>query len=305
MDTGLWKYMAKNNGPHKVKDLAAAVGVDATLLGKTRSRLNPYTSASIRNGLTLSILARLMRHLGAMGYLKETDVDEYQATNFTRSLGIDIIGDGYLAMLGCTGAGPLRFHEYARKTGYKNPTDATNTSMMHAYGTDKDMFAWQQSLGFGEHFNNHMGGYRQGRPPWCGPNFYPVKERLIDGADTSPDAPFLVDIGGSIGHDLAEFKRLNPDHPGKLILEDLPRVIGQIKELDPAIERREYDFHTPQPVKGKLPPVFRLDSPSPHALPRSGFSLENLTQVVGLAADIEFSRCPRILHALLPARLAR
>lgn len=122
--------------------------------------------------------------------------------------------------------------------------------MMYAYSTEKDMFAWQQSLGYGTHFNHHMGGYRQGRPPWMAPGFYPVRENLIEGADESPDAPFIVDIGGSVGHDLAEFKRRHPNTPGKLILQDLPVVIGQIKDLDSEIQRMEYDFHTEQPVKG-------------------------------------------------------
>lgn len=45
------------------------------------------------------------------------------------------------------------FHEYARERGWKNPTDAKDTSMMFAYKTDKDMFAYQQELGYGPHFN--------------------------------------------------------------------------------------------------------------------------------------------------------
>lgn len=39
--------------------------------------------------------ARTMRHLGAMGYIEETAVDEYKPTNFSKSLAIPIIGDGY------------------------------------------------------------------------------------------------------------------------------------------------------------------------------------------------------------------
>jgi hypothetical protein len=42
-----------------------------------------------------------------------------------------------------------------------------------------------------------------------------VKERLIDGADISSEAPFLVDIGGNVGYDLAEFKRYCPILPRK------------------------------------------------------------------------------------------
>jgi hypothetical protein len=122
--------------------------------------------------------------------------------------------------------------------------------MMYAYGTTMDTFAWQQSLGYGTHFNDHMRGYAFGSLPWMDDNFYPVKERLIDDAETDPDAPFLVDIGGNVGHDLELFHRFYPIVPGKLILQDLPVVIGQIQNLDPSVLRMEYDFHTKQPVKG-------------------------------------------------------
>lgn len=97
-----------------------------------------------------------------------------------------------------------------------------------------------------------MRGYRQGRLPWMAPGFFPVKERLIDGLDTSKDPVLLVDIGGSVGHDLEEFTKYHGDAPGKLILQDLPAVITEIKDLNPRITPMEYDFHTEQPVKGTI-----------------------------------------------------
>ena len=39
-----------------------------------------------------------MRHICAMGYLKEVAADTYELTNFTRSMSIPIIGDGYPCM---------------------------------------------------------------------------------------------------------------------------------------------------------------------------------------------------------------
>lgn len=146
----------------------------------------------------------------------------------------------------------MKFHEFVRKRGWRTPTDAKDTSLMYAYGTDKNVFAWLQSLGYSTYVNDHMGGYRLGRMPWMAPAFYPVKERLIDGASTVPDSPFLVDIGGNVGHDLTEFRRYYPNTPGKLILQDLPVVIGQIEDLDRTITCMGYDFHNEQPVKGKL-----------------------------------------------------
>ncbi len=39
-----------------------------------------------------------MRHMAAMGYIIETGQDEYKPTNFSSSLSIPVIGDGYTCM---------------------------------------------------------------------------------------------------------------------------------------------------------------------------------------------------------------
>lgn len=44
------------------------------------------------------LTGRLMRHLGAMGYITEVAVDTYQPTNYSRALSLPAIGNGYLAM---------------------------------------------------------------------------------------------------------------------------------------------------------------------------------------------------------------
>lgn len=59
-----------------------------------------------------------------------------------------------------------------------------------------------------------VGGYRQGRLPWMHPTLYPVEKTLFEGADTSPDAPLVVDVAGGLGHDIDEFKQHYPNHPG-------------------------------------------------------------------------------------------
>lgn len=81
-------------------------------------------------------------------------------------------------------------------------------------------------------------------------DFFPVQEKLLNGFDQSEDATLLVDIGGSFGHDIGEFRRKFPDAPGRLVLQDLPVVIDQITKLDEKIERTKYDFFTEQPIKG-------------------------------------------------------
>lgn len=44
------------------------------------------------------MIGRLLRHAAAMGHLQEVRQDEYKLSNFTRSLSLDVIGDGYLAL---------------------------------------------------------------------------------------------------------------------------------------------------------------------------------------------------------------
>ncbi|KAE8151969.1 O-methyltransferase [Aspergillus avenaceus] len=227
VDSGLWALMARNgDNPQKVTDLSSSLGMDSKLL------------------------SRMMRHVSAMGLLVETGEDGYQPTNYTKALSLPQIGHGYLGVTACTGAAALKFHEYSRKRGWMNPTDSQDTPLMYAYGTDKTVFHWVQDCGYGKHLNDYLSAYKLGRPIWADPSVYPVKERLIDGADASPDAPFLVDIGGNVGYDLERFHGRFPNAPGRLILQDLPMMIHQIKSLDPAIVRMEYDFHTEQPVKG-------------------------------------------------------
>ncbi|PQE16387.1 catechol o-methyltransferase protein [Rutstroemia sp. NJR-2017a BVV2] len=157
-------------------------------------------------------------------------------------------GANYVCRTCTTGAAALKFHEYSRKNGWQNPTDSKHTALMHAYGTDKDMFSWIQSQGYGTYFNDHMAIYRP--VPWMSTGRFPIEEQLIDGADKSPNAPFWVDIGGCVGRDLMDLHHFYPQVPGKLILQDLPPVINEIKKINPAITAMEYDFLTEQPVKG-------------------------------------------------------
>ncbi|KAI1852959.1 hypothetical protein JX265_012848 [Neoarthrinium moseri] len=120
-----------------------------------------------------------------------------------------------------------------------------------AYGNEQNCFEYLRSIGYGQQVNNHMGGYRQGRLPWIHPSIYPVETTILAGADTSPDTTLIVDVAGGLGHDISEFQRMYPNHPGKFVLQDLPVVIADAeKTIDPRIECMGHDFLAEQPIKG-------------------------------------------------------
>ncbi|KAF2453061.1 S-adenosyl-L-methionine-dependent methyltransferase [Lineolata rhizophorae] len=228
MTIGVFPELAKDDGsPKKVSDLAKTLNCDEKLLG------------------------RLMRHLGTMAVIKETGPNEYKPTNFSTSLTIPVIGDGFPALAGGGMAAVYKFPAWLQKYGFKNPESTTEGPYQYAYDTHHNLFGYLMAHPpLGMQFNHHMGGYRQGRPSWMDPGFFPVEERLAAGADTAEGAALLVDLGGGHGHDINEFRRKHPDAPGRLILQDLPDVLAQITELDGKIERMGHDFLTEQPVKG-------------------------------------------------------
>ena len=68
--------------------------------------------------------------------------------------------------------------------------------------------------------------YGQGRPAWFQEGYYPIKDRMIQGADTTPESIFLVDLGCGSGHDASRLlQAMGSDVPGKVVLQDLPSVI--------------------------------------------------------------------------------
>jgi hypothetical protein len=145
----------------------------------------------------------------------------------------------------------LKLPDWLKKHGLRAPDDNRDCGTQLGYNTDLRFFDYlAANPGYTVRFMNNMSVYRQGRPSWMDPGFYPVQERLIQGLN--PDARLIVDVGGSTGHDLAEFIRKYPTVDAKFVLQDRREVIERARALvSPKIEPMVHDFFTEQPVKGK------------------------------------------------------
>ena len=83
--------MAKNDGiPKTSKDLAMALrfDIDSLSIG-----LLPIPRASAR--LMDTPTGRILGHLVAMGYIIQTNFDEFKPNNFSKALTIPVISAGY------------------------------------------------------------------------------------------------------------------------------------------------------------------------------------------------------------------
>lgn len=143
--------------------------------------------------------------------------------------------------------------EYLQAHEYANPQEYSRSPMQWAVG--QSQFEWlasnkdQQAL-----FNSYMASRRQGRPMWF--DTYPVG-RLLGQAVPYEDTVFLVDVGGNQGHDLCRFRQEYPHLPGKLILQDLPKVVEGVSGQESGVEVMGYSFLDPQPVRGARAYYFR------------------------------------------------
>ncbi|KAJ5637781.1 hypothetical protein N7490_007660 [Penicillium lividum] len=197
-------------------------------------------------GAEQELIVRLMRVMESLGLCKSPEFQVYKANEKTVAMtqpagrdGIPCIYDLTIPTLG-------KLPEYLRAHDYVNPQDYDHSPMQWAVG--QSQFEWlashkdKQKL-----FNSYMASRRQGRPMWF--DVYPVG-RLMGDATPFADTVFLVDIGGNQGHDLRQFRQKYKHLPGKLILQDLPKVLNGVSGRESDIEVMPYSFMEPQPVQG-------------------------------------------------------
>ncbi|MCJ1266694.1 hypothetical protein MMC22_006579 [Lobaria immixta] len=227
VEMGLFNVMVKADGGNvEIAELAASTGADALF--------------------TL----RLMRVLTAMNLFKEAEEGTYTATPLAGAF----IDDSPLAAaaihIGLMGEVLSKFPDYFRQNGYKSPGDAYSGPFQSAMGTKLHCFEWlMENPEHQKAFSNLMKATRLDRGDnWF--EFFPTEERFSHHSVLDASKPLLIDIGGGLGHDLMAFKANYPNIVGRLILQDLPMVIDNIKEIGPGLETMKYDFFTPQPIKG-------------------------------------------------------
>ena len=148
-----------------------------------------------------------------------------------------------------------QMHEFLAQTKYKNPEGPMGV-FQHAENTRLPLVPWLMQhpakltsfLTMLEGGPTMLEGGRFGRTEWF--EVFPAEKMLFEGARTNTeDSVLLVYVAG--GHGIHTFKDRFPNQPGRLVLQELPSAIDDIKDLHPDIVRMVYDVFTEQPIKGK------------------------------------------------------
>ncbi|PWY64783.1 S-adenosyl-L-methionine-dependent methyltransferase [Aspergillus sclerotioniger CBS 115572] len=236
IDLGIFRLLAESDQPKSVHELAHATGADILLLHTFHSLI---ISAE-----------RIMKHLGAINAVIETENGEYACNNFSHTLAHTKYADSFPVFMDCFYPTIFAIPKFLQQTNYRNPTNNHHSPFQLGIHTTHTFFeALADNPVLSAQFNNHMSIYHKGRTSWMDPGFYPV-DQLQGDCPLGKEDIFLVDVGGGKGHDLNELCTKWPTIPGRLILQDLPAVIAEATDLHPSIECMAHDFFTEQPVKG-------------------------------------------------------
>ncbi|KAI0129229.1 S-adenosyl-L-methionine-dependent methyltransferase [Hypoxylon sp. NC0597] len=248
-----WDIAWNHNWVNLATNGAIKTLIDAGIFTKwTEHGSRPQTSIELAK-LTETdpaLIRRLMRHLSAQHLLIETAEDTYEPTSWATTLGTDpafpaLYGSFYHDVATVVFGGMPSF---LKKTGYKNPTDATNGVIQHLQGSGTSFFQYIVSDSIrNKEFADAMGSYsKRNTTAWL--DVFPTDTLL---QDAKLDRPLVVDVGGSKGHDLEEFRLRHPEIPdGSLVLQDLPGVLRSVQITDKSVTKDPYDFFAPQPIMG-------------------------------------------------------
>lgn len=154
----------------------------------------------------------------------------------------------------------IKAPKYLRETNFRAPSEPTDGFVQYANQTKYNVFQFMETAPSWFHdFNLFMGSTMGAREYWH--EWYDVPGLFLGGFDPSRGTALLVDIGGGRGHDLVAFDntfgRSTAGYDGRLVLQDLPRVLENIPEteLSGKISKVGYDFFEEQPEKGQFHPA--------------------------------------------------
>ncbi|KAL8999601.1 MAG: hypothetical protein Q9169_001561 [Polycauliona sp. 2 TL-2023] len=219
----------------------------------------PVALLAQKTGYDALLIARIMRLVTYVGVADEVGENTYMANEMTRLINQPGLSGGekhHFDLFFPIGACLV---EYMRKTGvHQFPKDDTELSPFRYAHNGMHFFEYfDKTPEQRKYLDDYMAIRRVGLTTWF--ETFPMLQALCPATKTDHDSVLLVDVGGSWGHELVAFNQAHPHVHGRLILQDLPKVIEKVQREAPTpnVECMVYDFFTVQPIKGARAYYFR------------------------------------------------
>ncbi|EKG17481.1 O-methyltransferase family 2 [Macrophomina phaseolina MS6] len=213
-----------------------------------------YTELAAQLDAEPRLLKRLVGLLVARGILKQIGKDHVAHTKFSPIFADkESLAQWFQFFFYDQGFVTHHWPSYFAKYGRKQPTDPKYSPISFAYGKEGKSY-WE--ILEGRSLQDFITGMdiTARTTPWK--EILPFKWFVENKHLVPPDAPLIVDVGGSRGEALRTIRDECQLPSERLVLQDVPRVIEQVEKADTpelrGIRKMAHDFFQPQPMKGAL-----------------------------------------------------
>ncbi|KAH9828856.1 sterigmatocystin 8-O-methyltransferase [Teratosphaeria destructans] len=245
LEAGILHQLARHPEPLSVTQLAA--GIES--VGKATTT----DEAAARE----EFLTRMLRPAAALHLVDQVDVMLWQGNELTRTL-TEPGFDAGLKLMYDSIMGPASVNSklvaWAKEHNYCAPTDSLDGPYQQAHdiaGTFTLDHWIQSNHGLAStQLSAMMKRIQRARLHWT---TWFDEAHLFRTLPPDPTEPFLVDVGGALGHDLQALAAAHPTRDLRFVLQDLPPVIAAARRegslVDPRIHLMAHDFFAPQPLR--------------------------------------------------------
>ena len=215
---------------------SAKVLIDTKTYRALAASDTPFTPTQLgkTTGADPELLSRLLKFVAVENHVKETAADEYAANDMTHLLATPAAEGMLTDMYTMFRLGDV-LPAYFKDRNYQNPTGKTQSAFHYMEG--KHYFEWLNQPGNEdrvEYFKQHMRFKTHGRK-WFEKS--ELMDEVFGGISWTPHDVRVVDIGGSDGYDLLNFRYAQSEFTGRLVLQDLPNVIESLDRSCSVCER--------------------------------------------------------------------
>ncbi|KAI1208247.1 S-adenosyl-L-methionine-dependent methyltransferase [Annulohypoxylon truncatum] len=246
-----WTLEAPGDTPLQLP--LATIGVETRIFEILSEIGGTATNAELAKKANVdpAMLKRLLRYYQSFGFISQPSNDAYSANNVTKAM----------ASPGARVACPVHLEkfvpiynaipEFLREAEYSNSADINNCPLNLVHSKDGTFWSWLgKDLPQRERFTTWTQCFRYGLPTIF--DAFDIKDEI--GQNSTDSTILFVDVAGASGHQCVAFKQRYPELPGRIILQDRPEVIQQVKSSPlPGFERIEaqpHDIFKPQPIIG-------------------------------------------------------
>ncbi|KAI0008843.1 S-adenosyl-L-methionine-dependent methyltransferase [Xylariaceae sp. FL0662B] len=208
---------------------------------------------SRKTNIDPALMRRLLRYYQSLGMVSQLGPDSFGPSNTTKNMTSPICHIGVYFYFQVLVKPFISVPQFLEKIGYTSPTDPSFSAWNIGWETDDPPWIWLQTRPeLAKYVSDWMAVQREGLPSFL--DAIDFDKEFGQGSDDY--TPLLVDAGGGMGHQCVAFRQKYPNLPGRVILQDQPHVIEQVRSnplpgfKESAVEAEIHDLMTPQPIKG-------------------------------------------------------